>query len=257
MPGRQWGGVPGAGPEAAGSSLGLASGACGSLGPVSARRCVSCVGCRAGSCRHERGLHRRRPAGLCPGAGLHGRRWAFGGVRGGRAAAGSGDALRPASLNCWASGGRDWAHGAAGAASPRGASVWVRPPSRGQRGLTSLVFRRHPVGSQDHSQLSGNGPAHGVRAQGRAAQGRGEQGGGPEVSRTVPVAGPGRPPSRSVPALWADPPGRSHLICLQPGKVTRQRGARGPRTGGGGGRQPRPACLGEACACPAPSTLVQ
>lgn len=52
--------------------------------------------CRAHSRRHERGLHRRRPAGLCPGAGVHSRRWARAGVR---AAAWSGDALRPASPN--------------------------------------------------------------------------------------------------------------------------------------------------------------
>lgn len=101
-----------------------------------------------------------------------------------------------------------------GLRAPAGPCCGSDLPSRGERGsrgrgrgarLKSPVFRRHPVGSQDHSQLPGNGPAHGVLAQGRGAQGRGKQGGDPEVSGAVLVAGPRRPPPRSVPAVRANP----------------------------------------------------
>lgn len=262
-PGRQWGGVPGAGPEAAGSSLGLASGACGSLGRVSARRCVSCsaagqvpaamsvgfigagqlacalargftaAGGRAGACGAGRSRVRGRPPPLEPE--LLSVWWA--------------------GLGSWSSGGREpaWGIGVGPPSLPRTA----REPGGRGAGLTSLVFRRHLVRSQDHSQLSGNGPAHGVRAQGRAAQGRGEQGGGSEVSRTVPIAGPGRPPPRTVPALWADPPGPPISPVYSQGNLPGRGVLGGPGLGRGEGRQPRPACLGEACACPAPSSLVQ
>lgn len=49
-------------------------GARGSLGALSARPRAAPGRRRAPSRGHERGLHRRGPAGLCAGAGLHGRR---------------------------------------------------------------------------------------------------------------------------------------------------------------------------------------
>lgn len=79
--------------------------------------------------------------------------------------------------------------------------------------LKRPVCCRHPVGSQDHSQLPGHGPAHGVRAQGRWGRGCGEaQEGG--LVRSSPRAG-------RQPADHPPPPSVSiRILPLPPGEQT-------------------------------------
>uniref|UniRef100_A0A452SX64 Pyrroline-5-carboxylate reductase n=1 Tax=Ursus americanus TaxID=9643 RepID=A0A452SX64_URSAM len=81
-----------------------------------------------------------------------------------------------------------------GLRAPAGPCCGSDLPSRGERGsrgrgrgarLKSPVFRRHPVGSQDHSQLPGNGPAHGVLAQEVGREPDPEQQGDGEIGADV------------------------------------------------------------------------